>query len=67
VGGNIYIPPLPDLSRFYPDISRYFLSGGHSGIIRIYKIGQGSVGGNIFPPLRKNLEISGLTQKNFPC
>ena len=52
MGGNIYIPPLPDLSRFYPDISRYFLSGGHSGIIRIYKIGQGSVGGNIYiPPL----------------
>ena len=60
MGGNIYIiPPFPDLSRFYPDISRFFLSGGNSGIIGIYKIGQGSVGGNIFPPLRKNLEISG--------
>ena len=44
MGGNIYIP-LPDLSKFYPDISRFFSGGGgNSGLIRIMKIGHSSAG-----------------------
>jgi len=37
VGGNIYIPPLPDLSKFYPDISRFFSGGGEFWINQDYE------------------------------
>jgi len=48
VGGNIYIPPLPDLSKFYPDISRFFSGGGEFWINQDYENRSQFRGGIIY-------------------